>query len=267
MSKTITSIVAFLLMSLSLPAQEKSIATVSNFIVHITAFNEKRPVTYFDNLQNVFIKQDNKGIWHYYLGSYRTLEEADSVRQAVLKKGYPYVYVIDVEKVRRECKLECDKDPSIDPSVPTAMRNIRNTSHLLFDFGKSLLKPEAKVQLNRLALILSENNKYRVEFKGHTDNIGTPEFNQELSEKRAESAANYIKGRSVSAERIKVSSYGMEVPIAKNQKSGKDCPQGRKFNRRVEIFIMDVEGNVLNALVEPLDIPTELLYDGTAMKM
>ena len=267
MSKTITNTLVFLLISLSIFAQEKPSSPVSNFLVHITAFNEKRPVTYFDNLQNVSMKQDNKGIWHYYLGSYKTLEEADSVRQSVLKKGYPYVYVIDVEKVRRECKLECDKDPSIDPSVPTAMRNIRNTSHLLFDFGKSLLKPEAKVQLNRLALILSENNKYKVEFKGHTDNIGTPEFNQELSEKRAESAAAYIKGRGVTTERIKLSSYGMEAPIAKNQKSGKDCPEGRKFNRRVEIFIMDIEGNVLNALVEPLDIPTELLYGGTTMKM
>lgn len=266
MSKTITITLTFLLMSLSLSAQEKKTVTASNFLVHITAFNEKRPVSYFDNLTNVFMKQDNKGIWHYFLGSYKTLEEADSVRQTVLKKGYPYVYVIDVEKIRRECKLECDKDPSIDPSVPTAMRDIRNTSHLLFDFGKSGLRPEAKVQLNRLAMILSENNKYKVEFKGHTDNIGTPEFNQELSEKRAESAANYIKGRSISADRIKLSSYGMETPIAKNQKSGKDCPEGRKFNRRVEIFIMDIEGNVLNALVEPLDIPTELLYDGTAMK-
>jgi outer membrane protein OmpA-like peptidoglycan-associated protein len=269
MSKTITATFIILLSSLSLVAQQQTTATpatANNFIVHVTAFNEKRPVTYFTNLENVFMKEDNKGIWHYYLGSYKTLEEADSVRRKVVEKGYPYAYVVDVEKVRRECKLTCDSDPSIAPSVPTAMRNIRNISHLLFDFGKGGLKPEAKVQLNRLATILSENNKYRVEFKGHTDNIGSPEFNQELSEKRAESAAAYIKSRSVGAERIKVSSYGMETPIAKNQKSGKDCPQGRRFNRRVEIFIMDVEGNVLNALVEPLDIPTELLTEAARMK-
>jgi outer membrane protein OmpA-like peptidoglycan-associated protein len=266
MSKTITSTVVCFLFSLSLMAQEKPVVA-SNFLVHITAFNEKRPINYFDNLQNVYMKQDNKGIWHYYLGTYKTLEEADSVRKVVLSKGYPYTYVIDVEKVRRECKLECDKDPSLDPSLPTVMRNIRNTSHLLFDFGKSHLRPEAKTQLNRLSEILAQNGKFKVEFKGHTDNIGTPEFNLALSEKRAESALSYLKGRSIGTDRIKLTSYGMETPIAKNQKSGKDCPEGRKYNRRVEIFITDIEGNVLNALVAPLDIPTELLAEGGQMKM
>ena len=65
----------------------------------------------------------------------------------------------------------------------------------------------------------------------------------------------------VMEDRVKLSSYGMEIPIAKNKRNGKDCPEGRRFNRRVEIFIMDIEGNVLNALIEPLDIPTELLAD------
>ena len=266
MNKTITTIIVCLLLCLRITAQEKA-AISSNFLVHITAFNEKRAVTYFDNLLNVFLKEDNKGIWHYYLGSYRTLEEADSVRHKIIELGYPYAYIIDVEKVRRECKLTCDNDPSIDPSVPTVMQNIRNITHLLFDFGKSGLKLDAKVQLNRLKIILSENNHYKVEFKGHTDNVGTPEFNQELSERRAEMAAAFILSNSIGSERIKTNSYGMEAPIAKNQKGGKDCPEGRRFNRRVEIFIMDMEGNVLNALVEPLDIPTELIYDGNRLKL
>ncbi|MBL7816009.1 MAG: OmpA family protein [Saprospiraceae bacterium] len=267
MSKATLNLVLFLFLlpATTILAQDNP-SNSANFLVHITAFNEKRPVSYFSNLEHVFMKEDNKGIWHYFLGGYKTLEEADSVRRQVFEKGYPYVYVIDVEKVRRECKLTCDSDPSIDPSVPTVMRTIRNTTHLLFDFGRSIIKPDAKVQLNRLSAILNENGKYKVEFKGHTDNIGTPEFNQELSERRAESAAAYLKGRSISSERIKVSSYGMEAPIAKNQKGGKDCPEGRRFNRRVEIFIMDLEGNVLNALVEPLDIPTELLVNTARLK-
>ena len=51
------------------------------------------------------------------------------------------------------------------------------------------------------------------------------------------------------------------MPIAKNSKNGKDCPKGRRFNRRVEIFIMDKEGNVLNALVSPFEIPNDLIYE------
>jgi outer membrane protein OmpA-like peptidoglycan-associated protein len=232
----------------------------NNFLVHITAFLENRPISYFYNLEGVFSKEDNKGIRHYFLGSYKTLEEADEVKRSVVAKGYPYAYVVDVEKVRRECKLTCDSDPSIDPSVPSVMRQIRNLHHLLFDFRKHSLSADSRAQLDKLASILLGNSMYRVEFKGHTDAIGSPEFNQALSEKRSNSAKDYIANKGISDKRMTATSYGMENPIAKNLKNGKDCPEGRKFNRRVEIFITDAEGNVLNALIEPFDIPTDLVY-------
>jgi outer membrane protein OmpA-like peptidoglycan-associated protein len=259
-SKIYTLLLTLFVSSQSLHAQPTTIAAErNNFIVHITAFLEKKDVSYFTNIKNVHTKEDNKGIYHYYVGSYKTLEEADSVRRSVVEKGFPYAYVVDVEKVRRECKLTCDTDPSLDPNMPSMMRQIRSLHHLLFDYNSALLRPESKTQLNRLSNVLSTNMSYRVEFKGHTDGRGTPEYNQELSEKRSESARNHLFSRGISANRVKTSSYGMEMPVAKNVKDGKDCPEGRKFNRRVEIFITDVEGNVLNALVEPLDIPTELL--------
>ena len=231
----------------------------NKFLVHVTAFLENRPTSYFYNLENVFTKEDNKGIWHYFLGSYKTLEEADEVKRAVVAKGYPYAYVVDVEKVRRECKLTCDSDPSIDPSIPSVMRQIRSLHHLLYDFKKHSLSSDSKSQLDKLVTILSGNGMYHVEFKGHTDAIGTPEFNQALSERRSVTAKMYAESKGIAPSRMKASSYGMENPIAKNLKNGKDCPEGRKFNRRVEIFITDAEGNVLNALIEPFDIPTELV--------
>jgi outer membrane protein OmpA-like peptidoglycan-associated protein len=231
----------------------------NNFLVHVTAFLENRPISYFYNLEGVFTKEDNKGIWHYFMGSYKTLEEADEVKRAVVAKGYPYAYVVDVEKVRRECKLTCDSDPSIDPSVPSVMRQIRSLHHLLFDFRKHSLSTDSKSQLDKLATILTGNGMYHVEFKGHTDAIGTPEFNQALSERRSETAKAYIASKGIVDKRMTTSSYGMENPIARNLRNGKDCPEGRKFNRRVELFITDAEGNVLNALIEPFDIPTELV--------
>jgi outer membrane protein OmpA-like peptidoglycan-associated protein len=231
----------------------------NNFLVHVTAFLENRPITYFYNLEGVFAKEDNKGIWHYFMGSYKTLEEADEVKRSVVAKGYPYAYVVDVEKVRRECKLTCDSDPSIDPSVPSVMRQIRSLHHLLFDFRKHSLTMDSKSQLDKLATILNGNAMYRVEFKGHTDAIGTPEFNQALSERRSNASKDYIANKGVADKRMTTSSYGMENPIAKNLRNGKDCPEGRKFNRRVELFITDAEGNVLNALIEPFDIPNELV--------
>jgi outer membrane protein OmpA-like peptidoglycan-associated protein len=244
----------------NVPAPTPS-ATVTelNYLVHITAFNENRPVRYFANLTGVTKKLDNKGIFHYYLGGFATAEEAEKVKKEINGKGYPYAYIVDVAKVRKECNMTCGDDPSIDEKLPPVMKMIRNIHHLFFDFDKNTLRSDSKTQLNRLATILSDNASYKVEFKGHTDSKGSVQYNQVLSEKRSETAKNYLTNRGIRADRVKTSSYGKDSPIAYNEIDGKDMPQGRKFNRRVEIFITDAEGNVLNALVEPIDIPTELL--------
>jgi outer membrane protein OmpA-like peptidoglycan-associated protein len=234
-------------------------ATGLNYLVHITAFNENRPISYFANLAGVTKKLDNKGIYHYYLGGFATAEEAEKVKKELNAKGYPYAYLVDVAKVRKECNMTCGDDPSIDEKLPPVMKTIRNIHHLFFDFDKNTLRPDSKTQLNRLATILSDNASYKVEFKGHADSKGTSQYNQVLSEKRSETAKSYLTNRGIRADRVKTSSYGKDSPIAYNEIDGKDMPQGRKFNRRVEIFITDAEGNVLNALVEPIDIPNELL--------
>lgn len=250
-----------------LTAQQAQTVPVNNFLVHITGFLDKRADNYFSNLDGVSMKLDSKGIWHYYKGSYSTLEEADSVKRTLIQKGYPYAYVVDVQKVRRECKLSCDSDPSIDPTMPTIIRQIRSLHHLLFDFNKSALNNDAKTQLNNLSTILTNNSAYHVEFKGHADAIGSADYNKALSERRSEAAKTYIEMRGVAKNHVKTSSYGMEVPIAKNAINGKDCPTGRKFNRRVEIFITDIDGNIINTLIEPFDIPTDLLADLGSVKL
>ena len=234
----------------------------NSFLVHITAFIEPKPGNYFDKLQGVYMKRDNKGLYHYYLGGYNTLEEAETVKKKTIESGYPYTYVIDVEQVRRDCKASCGTtEPTLDIATPESIRSVQNVRHLFFDYNKSGLSADSKAQLSHLVDILQQNTGYLVEFKGHADGHGTPEYNQELSEKRSDMAKQYVVNMGVSSNRLRTSSYGMEAPIAKNEINGKDCPEGRKFNRRVEIFVTDVNGNVLNALVEPIDIPSELLTD------
>ena len=259
---TLTHLVVCLLITHHAFAKSESVLTDSiknNFLVHITAYADQKNLELFPNLKNVSFKEDNKGIWHYYLGAYRSLEEADSVKNAIVKLGYIYAYIIDVEKVRKECKAQCNKD---EATCPQLMQKIRSVSHLLFSFNSADLSNKSKELLQTLYQIMSENNKYKVELKGHTDGVGTPEYNQELSEKRSGSSAQFLKKLGITNDRISETSYGMESPIAKNVLNGRDCPEGRKFNRRVEIFITDTTGNVLNALVEPLDIPTDFLYAG-----
>jgi outer membrane protein OmpA-like peptidoglycan-associated protein len=241
-----------------------SINPTNNFVVHITAFNEKRPLTYFSNLDNVHIKMDNKGLWHYFIGAYASLEEADGIKKKLIEKGYPYAYVVDLMKMRKECAAQCESEPTLD--LPAVAKSIRSLTNIMFNFGKSSISSQATPYMESLATIMKEYSGYKVELKGHCDAIGSPEFNQALSEKRSNAARQYLVNKDIDFNRIKTSSYGFEAPIAKNVKDGKDCPEGRKFNRRVEIFIMDAEGNVLNGLVSPFDIPNELVYDGSVIK-
>lgn len=262
--KRITTLFALLWLTSAIVAQVavRQEAT-ANFLVHITAFSEKRPLTYFTNVDNIHTKMDNKGLWHYYLGAYKTLEEAEAVKKKLLEKGYPYAYVLDVEKTRRECKAQCESEPTLD--LPAVSKSVRGLSNILFDFGAASLNRNGKIQLDNLAAVMNDNGGYKVEFKGHCDAVGSPEFNLALSEKRSIMAKSYIHNKGVDVTRIKTSSYGMDSPIAKNNRNGKDCPEGRKYNRRVEMFIMDAEGNVLNALVTPFEIPDDLIYNGSKM--
>lgn len=262
--KRITTLFALLWLTSAIIAQVAvRQEAAANFLVHITAFSEKRPLTYFTNLDNIHTKMDNKGLWHYYLGAYKTLEEAEAVKKKLLDKGYAYAYVLDVEKTRRECKAQCESEPTLD--LPAVSKSVRGLSNILFDFGAAGLNRNGKMQLDNLAAVMNDNGGYKVEFKGHCDAVGSPDFNLALSEKRSNMAKAYINNKGVAVNRIKTSSYGMDSPIAKNNRNGKDCPEGRKYNRRVEMFIMDAEGNVLNALITPFDIPDDLIYNGLKM--
>lgn len=229
------------------------------FLVHITAFAEDRPISFFADLKGVHKKIDTRGIYHYYLGGYASQIEADSMKQNLHKKGYPYAYVIDLVKLKKVCELECNKDPMLGADLIDPVSQAKQINHLFFDYDKSYLRPDAQRQLEILVKLFMENLNFSVEFKGHADGHGMANYNQTLSQRRAEAAQHFVKTHGISPLRIKATAYGKEMPIALNERKGKDCPEGRKFNRRVEVFIYDVEGNVLNAYVEPIAVPDHLL--------
>ncbi|MBQ8065187.1 MAG: OmpA family protein [Prevotella sp.] len=101
-----------------------------------------------------------------------------------------------------------------------------------FDFGKSTLTSSSYTYLNQLAKLLKETNM-RVEVKGHTDNVGTEDFNVKLSRDRAEEVVKYLTRQGVSESNLSYSYYGMSRPLASN-----DTEDGRKMNRRVEFEIL-----------------------------
>jgi len=114
----------------------------------------------------------------------------------------------------------------------TARGLIMNLSDVLFDFGKYTLKPETREKLAKVSGILLTHPDMHLQVEGYTDNVGSDEFNQKLSEQRADSVRDYLISQGISADSITSKGFGKTNPIASN-----DTAKGRQQNRRVEIVV------------------------------
>lgn len=103
-----------------------------------------------------------------------------------------------------------------------------------FDFDKATLRPEAIVILNEAAGLLKTNERVVVEVAGHTDSVGSEQYNQGLSERRANAVRDYLQSQGVNATRLSARGYGELQPVASN-----DTDEGRQANRRVELIVLD----------------------------
>lgn len=105
---------------------------------------------------------------------------------------------------------------------------------VLFDTGKSELKSGGVRQVQKLAEFLTQNPQRKVSVEGFTDSVGSDEYNQGLSDRRAEAVRTALVGQGIAAERIVARGYGKAFPVA-----GNETAAGRQLNRRVEIVIAD----------------------------
>ncbi|WDP91364.1 MAG: OmpA family protein [Desulfobacter sp.] len=103
-------------------------------------------------------------------------------------------------------------------------------NHVLFDYDKSVIKPVAYPLLDEVAGILKKNPAMSIELQGHTDNIGSEEYNMGLSMRRANAVAKYLVDKGILRNRMATTGFGFTKPVALN---GTDF--GRSLNRRVEI--------------------------------
>jgi OOP family OmpA-OmpF porin len=101
-----------------------------------------------------------------------------------------------------------------------------------FDSGKADLKPQGRAELDGLAAKLSAVKLDSMTIVGHTDNTGKADYNQKLSERRAEAVKTYLVGKGVDGSKIRTSGRGMAEPVADNKTS-----QGRARNRRVDVQV------------------------------
>ena len=108
---------------------------------------------------------------------------------------------------------------------------------ILFDFGKSDIRPDAAQTLSTLATVLNNAKVPAAHIYGHTDSVSDEAFNQKLSEDRANAVMNDLSKNGVTAT-MDATGYGETKPVAPNENpDGSDNPAGRALNRRVEIYI------------------------------
>jgi outer membrane protein OmpA-like peptidoglycan-associated protein len=121
----------------------------------------------------------------------------------------------------------------------TARGLIVSMPDVLFDFNKYTLKPEARERLAKISGIVLAYPDLKLDIEGFTDSIGSDEYNQELSEKRAEGVRGYLVSSGVKPDSVSATGLGKANPVADNSTAA-----GRKLNRRVEMI---VSGDVIGA--------------------
>jgi len=130
----------------------------------------------------------------------------------------------------------------------TARGLIANMSDVLFKTGSFELMPAARERLAKVSGIVLAYPGLHLQVEGHTDSVGTDDFNQTLSEKRAGAVRDYLVQQGIATDSIEARGFGKTEPIASN-----DTPEGRQQNRRVELVLSgDAIGNSSNAENMPI---------------
>ena len=120
----------------------------------------------------------------------------------------------------------------------TALGLVMNlgSDHLKFQFDKADLRPEDRELLSRIAGILMTSHDYTVSVNGHTDDVGTDEYNQKLSERRAEVVRDYLVKAGLPAKILSVEGHGKSLPLEKGRSDAV-----RAKNRRVELGLVNTQ--------------------------
>jgi OmpA-OmpF porin, OOP family len=197
----------------------------------IKSANNNKPIQATIKVSNLKTKEQLAVINNDSLtGKYKLfLKEGEKYDISISAKGYSFqsqMVNADSLKAYREVK----KDVQLNLLKPNASFTLNN---LFFDFDSSSLNKNSELELARVIELLKANPKMSVEISAHTDDKGSDEYNNKLSQARAESVVKYLNENGIARERMIAKGYGKTLPSVPN-----DSDENRAKNRRVEFKIL-----------------------------
>ena len=167
--------------------------------------------------------------------------QAEQARQAAdLASRQAQLAREETERIRREREEEIDRLQQALSKIAETRRTAVGLvmslggESIQFDFDKATLRPENRELLSRIAGVLLSSSGFRIQVFGHTDDVGSGEYNQELSERRARAVRDYLAEAGIDPEQLTTKGFGKSSPRV----PGTDT-DSRSKNRRVEIGIID----------------------------
>lgn len=174
--------------------------------------------------QEVYMQQQTDEEGRYFAVLPANRDYALSVEMA----GYLFhseSFALASELPGREFQLDVALQP-VQSGANIALRNV------FFDTDSDVLKPNSFSELEKVYSFLMANPQVKVRFEGHTDNTGNPQYNKQLSKKRADSVKKFLVDKGLHTARIETRGLGQDQPIAPNE-----TEEGRALNRRTEMII------------------------------
>ncbi|WP_316746763.1 OmpA family protein [Pedobacter gandavensis] len=185
-------------------------------------------ITVSDSLQRFMFTTGPDGKYSFKLNTNRQLKITASKKDffdKILTYSYDQLAQKDTLLTEDICLVPW-------PPGPIELKNV------LYEFDKAELTEASKEKMDFLYTILVDNPTIEIELSAHTDSKGTPEYNLDLSDRRAKSCVDYLVSKGIDPSRMTSKGYGMSRPIAENKfKNGKDNPEGRALNRRTEFIV------------------------------
>jgi outer membrane protein OmpA-like peptidoglycan-associated protein len=197
------------------------------------------------------------------LAALQAKSEAEAARQAALQQQQQLAAetakaqqaAAEAEALRQKAEQDqaqlrkqlLDQFNLILQTRDTARGLIVNMSDVLFDTGQYTLKPGAREKLAKVAGIILSHPGLKIEVEGHTDSVGGDEYNQQLSENRANAVRDYLVGQGLSPAVVAAQGFGKTRPVADNSTAA-----GRQMNRRVEMVVSgDIIGSPIGEILRP----------------